>query len=199
MPTARAQHAAEDFNRFAERMAMPGRCDPTLSFVTPELSNAAVIWREKAAGREMPLRRDVNARTLKTFLPHVMIVDIVEDHKRRRYRIRLSGTSISGLLGDHTGKFIDEAIVSPFRERWSAVIDAALSAREPLRIAGRLEYCGQDYLSLELLLAPIGTRDEAIEAVLVVGYARSSATHVINSLVRNTVSGATANQSALAR
>lgn len=198
MPTARARRAAENFNRFAERMAMPGRCDPTLSFVTPELSNAAVIWREKAAGREMPLRRDVNARTLKAFLPHVMIVDIVEDDKRR-YRIRLSGTSISGLLGDHTGKFIDEAIVSPFRERWSAVIDAALSAREPLRIAGRLEYCGQDYLSLELLLVPIGTRDDAVEAVLVVGYARSSATHVINSLVRNTVSGATANQRALAR
>jgi len=190
MTNIRAQRAAEEFNRFAERMAAPGRCDPSLSFDTAALAEAASVWRDKAAGRDMPLRRDMGARTLKPFLPNVVILDIVEDNAARRYRVRLMGTSIAQVLGDHTGKYLDETITPPFRDRWSMAIEAALSAGVPIRLSGRVDYGGHDYLAMELMLAPFEQRGESAAAVLVVAYTRYSARHIFDPLVRNTVSSA---------
>lgn len=185
MPNARAAAAAEEFNRFAEATLSPSRCDPSLAFGTQQLINALALWQEKAGTRAMPSRRDLDARTLKTFLPQIAIMDAVGDGPTRRYRFRLMGTTVADLLGDHTGKFIDEAVVSPFRERWSAIMDATLAAGAPLRFFGRVEYNDLSYLAMELLLAPL--RDDGADFILFVGYARSSALHVFNPLVKNTV------------
>ncbi len=137
MPTDRASAAAEEFNRFAERTAAPSRCDATLAFATPALTQALALWREKAGARAIPSRHDFDAHALKAYLPTVAIVEAVDESETRRYRFRLMGTAIADLLGDHTGKFIDQAVVSPFRERWSAAMSAALAAGAPLRPFGR--------------------------------------------------------------
>jgi hypothetical protein len=196
MTNIRAQHAADEFNRFAERMAAPARCDPTLSFDTPALAQAASVWRDKAAGREMPLRRDMGARTLRPFLSNVVLLDVVEVDGTRRYLVRLMGTSIAQVLGEHTGQYLDETITSPFRERWSMAMEAALSAGVPLRLSGRVDYGGHDYLAMELMLAPIEPRAGSVAGLLVVAYARYSARHIFDPLVRNAVSSAPARKSA---
>jgi len=188
MTNLRIQRAAEEFNRFAERMAAPARCDPTLSFDTPALAQVASVWREKAAGRDMPLRRDMGARALKPFLPNVVVLDVVETGGQRRYLIRLMGTSIAEVLGEHTGKFLDETIISPFRERWSAAMDATVSAGSPIRLSGRVDYGGHDYLAMEMVLAPVAQCDDSSAAIVGVAYTRYSARHIFDPLVRNTVS-----------
>jgi hypothetical protein len=188
MANERLIRAADDYNRFAEQSGAPSRCDPSLSFETPELVQVASLWRDKSAGRDMPLRRDMNARALKAYLPHIILADVVDDAGRRRYRFRLMGTSIARMFGDHTGRFLDEAIVSPFRERWTAAIDAALQAGGPIRLSGRIEYRQLDYLAMEIFLAPIEQRDERAEFVLGATYSKLSARHVFDPMVRNRVS-----------
>jgi hypothetical protein len=197
MANERLLRAADTFNRFAEQAGAPSRCDPSLSFETPELMQVTALWRDKSAGREMPLRRDMNARTLKAYLPQIIIADIVGDERRRRYRFRLMGTSISRVFGDHTGKFLDEAIVSPYRERWTAAIDTAVEAGGPVRLSGRIEYKQLDYLSMEIFLAPIEQRDNRAEAVLVAAYSKYSARHVFEPMVRNKLSATASGQPAL--
>ena len=186
MPDDRALAAAEEFNRFAERTAAPSRCDPTLAFEAPMLLNALALWREKAGADGVPSRRDLGAHALKAYLPHVAIVDPVDDGVVRRYRFRLMGTAIAELLGDHTGKFIDEAVVSPFRERWTAVMDAPLAAGVPLRIFGRVEYNQMNYLTMELLLAPL--RDGDAQSILIVTHARAPNLQVLKPIAKNKVS-----------
>jgi hypothetical protein len=187
MTTARAHHAAEEFNRFAEAMAMPARCDASLRFESEKLSEAAAIWWEKAGHNGLPPRSDFNARTLKPFLPNVIIADSVQDDSKQRYRFRLMGTMISELLGEHTGKFLDEAVLSPFRERWFAVLDSASQAGCPLRIFGRLEYRQQDYIAMELMVAPLGTCIGQTDAVLLIAHPSYSAPHVFKPLVKNKI------------
>jgi hypothetical protein len=188
MANERLIRAADDYNSFAEHSGAPSRCDSSLSFETPELLQLAALWRDKSAGRDMPLRRDMDARALKAYLPHITIFDIVDDEGRRRYRFRLMGTSIARMFGDHTGRTLDEAIVSPFRERWTAAIDAALQAGGPIRLSGRVEYRELDYLAMEIFLAPIEQRDEGAESVLAATYSKASARHLFDPLVRNKVS-----------
>jgi hypothetical protein len=188
MVNERLIRAADDFNRFAEQTGAPSRCDSSLSFETPELVEVAALWRDKSAGRDMPLRRDMNARALKAYLPHITIADVVHDGERRRYRFRLMGTSIARMFGDHTGRFLDEAIVSPFRERWTAAFDAAFQAGGPIRLSGRIEYRELDYLAMEIFLAPIEQRDEKAEFILAATYSKVSARQVFDPMVRNKVS-----------
>jgi hypothetical protein len=189
MPSERFLRAAENFNRFAVQTDAPGRCDVTLAFERPELVQAVSVWRDSAAGRDMPLRRDMNAHTLKPFLPNVVIVDVVDGDAARRYQIRLIGTTVSRVLGDLTGKFLDEAVVSPYRERWCAAVDTAVNAGCPIRLSGRLEYGGQDYIAMDIMLAPIGERDDRPEAVLAVIYPKYSARHVFEPMVKNALAG----------
>jgi hypothetical protein len=196
MTDQRYLHATEEFNRFAEHAGAQGRCDPSLSFSAPELHRVLAIWREKAAGRTMPLRIDMNARTLSPFLPHVIIVDVVESSDERRFRLRLMGTTITRMLGDHTGQFVDEAFASPFRERWAVAIGTALDAGGPIRLSGRLEYKAHDFVETEFLLAPVEPCAGSAEAVLIVAYAKYSARHVFEPLVRNTVSMSSGKQNA---
>src|SRR5262249_39937197 len=151
-----AQQVADEFNRFAEGMGMPAQCDSFSRFENQKLADAAAMWHEKAKRTALPARDEFSARVLKPYLPNVIVADVVEKADRRRFWFRLMGTSVAELLGDHTGKFLDEAVVSPYRERWSAVLDAANKAGCPLRIHGRLEYQQQNYLAMELMLAPLG-------------------------------------------
>jgi hypothetical protein len=130
----------------------------------------------------------MDARALKPFLPNVILLDVLENEGARRYRVRLMGTSIVQVLGEHTGKFLDETITSPFRERWSMAMDAALSAGVPIRLSGRVDYGGHDYLAMELMLAPVEESRGSAAAILIVAYARYSARHIFDPLVRNTVS-----------
>jgi hypothetical protein len=188
MPGDRALFAAEQYNRFAQNTGAAGRCDPALAFDAPQLTQALALWREKANGRQMPSRRDIGARALKAFLPHVILVDVIESGELRRFRIRVMGTAMARLLGDHTGKFLDQAVVSPYRERWCAIINSAVVAGEPLRLVGRVNYRQQDFLAMEAMMAPVGPRDDGAEAVLFIAYTTYSAPHVFDPLVKNTVS-----------
>lgn len=189
MPSARAQHAADELNRFAERVGMPGHCDGALEFESPELNDAVRLWRNLAEGRALPSRSEMTARALKPFLPNVSLVDVLEDAGAYRFRLRLMGTALASLLGDYTGQFVDEAIVPPFRERWSAVLGAAIASDEPLRVFGRLEYRRLDHIALELMVAPLSTDGALPAAVLVVAHIDYSGRHVFEPLVRNRISG----------
>jgi len=185
MPSERALKAAEKYNRLMEQTNAPGRCDPDLQFETPQLIKLLSVWQEHSAGRDTPLRRDLNAHSLRAFLPNIIIVDVVKQDDRLRYRIRLTGTVISTILGDHTGKFVDDAVVSPFRERWNAAFDLTVETGGPILLKGRLEYREQHYLVMEILLAPMAAADGAVDSVLVGAYAKYSARHVFDPLVRN--------------
>src|SRR5689334_30045 len=165
MPNARAEQTAEEFNRFAEEMRMPARCDAALGFDTPQLAQAVTIWREKAGSDGLPQRSAFDARTLKAFLPNVIIAERVEENVKPRYRFRLMGTAIAELLGDFTGKFLEDAVADPYPQRWFAILEAANKAGCPLRIFGRLEYRQQDYIAMHMMVAPLGTRAGHADAV----------------------------------
>jgi hypothetical protein len=77
--------------------------------------------------------------------------------------------------------------VSPFRERWSAVLESANEAGSPLRIFGRLEYRKQDYIAMEMMVAPLGTRIGHADAILVIAQPSYSSRHLFHPLVRDKV------------
>jgi hypothetical protein len=164
---------AADFNAAATREGWHSICDPTLQFAHPELVKLLELWRVHAGEGAIPLRRVMSARMLKSVLRDVAIYERVAPAEGvRRYRVRLMGSGFAQIVGDLTGKIIDEAVAPEFATRWHAALDATLGAHAPLRFVGREETSGMIFLTGEFFSAPLMADDG--EVSLVLGSARYS-------------------------
>jgi hypothetical protein len=135
-------------------------CDASLSFRDPIHDTLLSLWHRKAAGRPMPRRSDLSARDLKDVLRHLLVFERVE-RSPSRYRVRLIGTSLTGLAGDRTGKMVEEIVPPEHLPRWVGTGDLVLDGGQPLRFVGRVHLEGKEYLNAENLYVPLANdRDE---------------------------------------
>lgn len=157
---------AADYNEAAKRGNWPSICDATLSFSHPELGRLLELWRSEAGGG-IPLRQVMSPRLLKSFLRDIALYErLVGPGGTRRYRVRLMGTAFAQIMGDLTGKFVDEAVAIEFLPRWHAALDATLGQRAPLRFVGREDTNAMPFLTGEFLSAPLAADDGQVNLVL---------------------------------
>jgi hypothetical protein len=162
------QALCDAFNRNCEREGWPMRADASLAFCAASLLEADRVWHEKANGRAMPSREDMSPRALKAFLTEVALHDVVYEADKIRYRSRVTGTKLAQTHGSGRGQFIDEAIPSPYRERWTAMLTLALDAGGPVRVTSTIEYQDRNYLQAEILCAPLGTVGSNPDTIFIV-------------------------------
>jgi len=160
---------AKAHNQKAMRQNWNHFSDPTLAFSLPRYSRMIDIWREKAAGRAMPRRSDMTARDLKDFLRDIFLVhrDAVNPS---RYSWRLIGTSVTDVLGHHTGKTFEESMPPNHLERWIETGDMILESEQPWRFRGRVHIRGREYLDAENLYLPLANDND--EPAFIMGFCR---------------------------
>jgi hypothetical protein len=164
---------AADYNAAARHGAWHSICDPTLQFAHPELVKLLDLWRANAGENGIPLRRVMSARMLKSMLRDIAIYErVVTAEDARRYRVRLIGTGFAHIVGDLTGRFIDESVGADFVPRWHAALDATLGENAPLRFVGREDTNNMIFLTGEFFSAPLAADDGQVNLVL--GSARYS-------------------------
>ena len=147
--------AAKVFNAKALQQNWNQFCDPTLAFSDPTYSQLLSVWRAKAGDRSMPARSQMTARDLKDFLRHISLVQREEENGVSRYRWRLIGTSVTQIVGHHTGKTFDDSIAPEHLARWNQVCDMILESEQPWRFLGRVQIGDRDYLKAENLFFPL--------------------------------------------
>src|SRR5882757_3298868 len=92
-------------------------CDPTLTFSDHFYDHLLDLWRAKADGRPMPQRSAITPRDLKDILPNILLVERTE-RGPSRYRVRLVGTRLTEIIGEGTGKMLDEVAPPDLLARW---------------------------------------------------------------------------------
>ena len=158
---------AAEYNKASTAGNWHSLCDESLSFAHPDLLKLLELWRSEAGPAGIPPRRVMSPRLLKPFLRDVALYErLTGEGGKRRYRVRLMGTAFAQILGDLTGKFIDEAIPADFVIRWHASLDATLGARAPLRFLGREDTKGMTFLTGEFFSAPLLADDGQMSIVL---------------------------------
>jgi hypothetical protein len=91
----KAELSLRDFERDLEQ----SRC--------PELRELYRYWRLKRGDRQAPCRADIHPEEIRPILPHILLLDIVGDVPRLKYR--LAGSEFAHIYGaEVTGKFLDE-------------------------------------------------------------------------------------------
>lgn len=144
-------------------------CDPTLAFSQPRYNQLVEIWRTKAGSRKMPRRSEMTARDLKDYLRDLLLFQR-EATNPSRYTWRLIGTSVSEILGHHTGKTFEDSIPPQHLERWIETGDMILESEQPWRFRGRVHVQGREYLDAENLFFPLANDND--EATFIMGLCR---------------------------
>ena len=159
------------FNATAELQSWPCRTGKALNFAHKELSEVARLWREKAGDRAIPARADIDARSLKSVLANVTILERVAE-TGTRYRVRLHGTSQTKYSGDHTGAFLDDMLEGT-ADAYNAVYDLILNERKPARILWDYQLPVIAYLKGESFVAPLLDANGNVTLLLSVTFTES--------------------------
>ncbi|HTW34811.1 MAG TPA: PAS domain-containing protein [Rhizomicrobium sp.] len=157
---------AWELDRKARLEGWPFRCDAMLEFERAELNELRELWRALAAGKTAPSRTDFDARTLKPYLRNIMIIErVFIGPERWRYRTRLAGTAVADMIGDPTGKFLEEQLPLELVPRWTSVYDATLDGGRPLRLVANFELPQLVFLRGEAFVAPLADREGKLTLV----------------------------------
>jgi hypothetical protein len=163
--------AAWELDRKAKLEGWPFHCDATLEFERAELNAVRDLWRSLAVGKPAPSRADFDARTLKPYLRNILINErVFAGPERWRYRTRLVGTAVADILGDPTGKFLEEQLPLELVPRWASTYDAILDSGQPLRLVADFELPQLAFLRGEALIAPLTDRDGKLTLVFSCAY-----------------------------
>ncbi|MGD0190397.1 MAG: PAS domain-containing protein [Rhizomicrobium sp.] len=158
---------ADALNLRAKAHRWPMACDSALVFQQPELNELRDIWLQRAPGGIVPPRSAFDARTLKPWLSHIMIVErVAVGAAGFRYRMRLEGSEIVLVAGESTGRYLDDVYPPGDVPRISAPYDAVLDGRTALRVVTDVQTPHLDHLSAECFVAPLADANGEVTLVL---------------------------------
>jgi hypothetical protein len=143
----------------------PVAIDWDLAFTRPQMRRACAYWQSLCDGRRMPARRELNPRAMKEFLPYVNLVNFERrDGSAYDYIVTLQCNHARDILGNVENKRLSDVLPSAIEQRWRSSFDLTRLNAAPVRLTTRASTLAKNWLSCEILLAPLGQNEE-VEAI----------------------------------
>ncbi len=121
-------------------------------------------WRGKCREGAFPSRADIDPTEIPALLPHVILVDVVDDG--RDFRYRLLGTHIVASVGfEFTGQLVSEFMRDHEEEMRAQDYHRLVESREPRHVISHMIAFGGDYMRYERVLCPLSSNGEAIDMI----------------------------------
>lgn len=156
------------------RGAGPPLADPTDrelvvgSIGDPRIAAAYEYWRDKAVGRQIPRRADIDPTEIPKLLRDIMLVDVLPEG---RYRYRLIGTGNTQAHGfSATGRYLDEVLPGPqYKAHVLGLYDECVRQRRPLYSECLfLSLQGRPARHTKVMFMPLSEDGRTIDLVFVV-------------------------------
>jgi hypothetical protein len=134
----------------------PIEMDAGLNCVSGVVRDGLSYWREKAAGRPMPLRSDIAPEEIIHLLPHICLFEITF-HAGGGLSIfpRLAGAKFEEVFGPIHNKPLETVLQPEILQRWLGASRAVVAARAPLRAVGDVLHEDKTFIKFEILMAPL--------------------------------------------
>ncbi|MBU6298733.1 MAG: hypothetical protein KGJ79_02205 [Alphaproteobacteria bacterium] len=158
---------AASYNNTARDNGWAAICDGTANFDHPDLRRFLALWRRTRA--QGPLAWSNLPPLLKPYLPDAAVYQRTSSGEERRWRVVRMGSHFAQIMGNLSGKFLDEVIPAGTLPRWYAALDATLGGDGPLRFLARVDNSGMPFLTGEYFTAPLIGEDGSASLVLSVG------------------------------
>ena len=131
----------------------------------PKSRRVLDYWLEKAAGRDMPSRAEIDPLELRDLLGNLCLIDVTEE-KPPRFRYRVDGSTLAAITGfDLTGKYADELPDPPYRDYVVALYARVVATRAPVFRYNEEEW-GDYGMRVESVTLPLSTDGQRVDAIL---------------------------------
>lgn len=112
-------------------------------------------WLALRGDRPMPPRGALDPLAVTKLLPHIVLVDVLRDPDRLRYR--LIGTFVTGLAGrDATGRILDRSLYGPYLEAMIWPYEESVRRAAPVATLSGVLFAERDWHCVENLFVPFG-------------------------------------------
>lgn len=143
-----------------------------LDLASPGLRRLHAYWMDRAAGRAMPSRADIDPLDLGFILGDLILIDVERGPADAlRYRYRLYGSNVVQRQGfDLTGQYLEQHPWPVFASEIIPCYDRVVQSRQPEIFSRQQELDGRSFRHQSLLL-PLGQHNQA--DMLLIGVAFS--------------------------
>lgn len=133
--------------------------------VSQRLVEVHAAWEKTAAGRMAPRREEITPALLKSALPWVWMIDVID--RGRDFRFRLAGDRIIQFMGRrYAGLLLSEFIDQPFFQQTREILLACIHSKRPVTAGpGRSKLKGKEYLELEVAALPLSEDGENVTTI----------------------------------
>ncbi|EDP63079.1 hypothetical protein BAL199_29917 [alpha proteobacterium BAL199] len=146
-----------------ERRYRPA-ADPTLSIEAPVLRRLFEYWKNKSA-QQRPCRSDIDPLEIGVDIPNVILLDIL--HDPLRFRWRLLGSCIVDATGRNvTGKRFEDIYPHPVLVDVMRVFSRSALTGLPIRHVGTGRFADRDYLAYESVHLPLFDARGNVEMIM---------------------------------
>jgi hypothetical protein len=165
------RRAAAHYNAHATEGRWKSHCDPTLTFWRPQLIDLLALWDEKAKDG-VPARSNFDARSLKSVLSNMLIIERTANEGDRRWRFRYWGSELVKLMGEFTNQALEDALPADAAARWSLLYDCVVEMPAPVRVITSYPIAKLEYSEGEGLIVPLTDDKGEINLVLSATYVK---------------------------
>lgn len=133
----------------------------------PEIVALYDYWRSKAPAEGiLPGRRHIDPLDIPKLLPHIWLVDVVDEP--RRFRVRLLGTALVETGTPlRVGDFIIDRLLPEQRAASLAELESVVQSREPLWYRGPLKLRHVTYVhEVERIFLPLAADGRHVDMLL---------------------------------
>lgn len=148
----------------------PIALDAELDFNHPELKEALVYWRKKAAGRVMPLLSDILPEEIPRLLPYLSLFEIRRAGGVFELFPRLAAPKMEDVFGPIHRKPLHTVLAPEVLQRWEGATRTVIEMGVPLRGTGEVLHEGKSFIAGELLLAPLSHTGDEIDMIFLLSH-----------------------------
>jgi hypothetical protein len=148
-----------------EKPEYPIQFDPE-SIGEPHARLIYAYWRGKAAGRDVPARRDIDPAEILSLLPHVFLYE-VHQADPPGYTVRIMGETMQqSVQGIRRGMSLEALHGAANWARVRQTYDRTVSLRRPDYVEHALHFQGIHYVTLRRILLPLAEPDGRISRLI---------------------------------
>ena len=133
--------------------------------VSEKLVGALDAWKRVAAGRLAPRREEITPALLRSVLPSIWMIDVIDGG--RDFRFRFAGDRVIQFMGRrYAGELLSDHIDVPFFQRMKAILSECVSRKAPVAVGPlRSNLPGKEFLEIEVVVMPLSEDGETVSCL----------------------------------
>lgn len=151
-----------------DRRTVYQRAEQIADMLRSDRSRAALrYWLSKSVNGKIPSKHVMDPVEMVTFLPSIVLLDVVEDSSDFRFRL-IGGSVRFHLNHDISGKLLSDVPNSEISNRLRFALFDSTATRMPGALEARYRGPHSDYKTIEVLILPLrSSSDGMVDRVLV--------------------------------